>query len=404
MFEKFVAKRYIKSKRRLSFITIISRVSTLGVSVGVAALIVVMAVFNGFGSLAKKLMLSAEPHLQIKFVSSPIKSELSKIKNFLNNNSEVDYYYKFVEGKVILGSKRQFKILTLKGIESKVFNSKKFGLKKYLTNTLITDKRGVLISLSNAVKLNARLGDEIKMTTFQSLEKSAVMLAPPKVADLRLTAIFSTPNNELNANYVFANIDDVKFLFDRKNRLSGIDVFLKDYKIASALKTKLEQLGSNNLRIVTWEDNHKRLLNMMKLERFFAFLLLSLIIFVAGFNILSSLTMSVTVKQKDIAVMRAFGVTQKSVKRIFLFEGLMIGIKGTFWGFVIGIAIYFAQYYFKIYPLDATKYVVDALPVKLDLFDLVATLVVSLAFSVFAGVYPAKQAVKLNIIDAIKWE
>ena len=264
--------------------------------------------------------------------------------------------------------------------------------------------RGVFISLSNAVKLNARLGDEIKLTTFQSLEKSAIMLAPPKVADLRLAAIFSTPNNELNANYVFANIDDVKFLFDRKNRLSGIDVFLKDYRKAGALKTKLERLGLKNLRIVTWEDNHKRLLNMMKLERFFAFLLLSLIIFVAGFNILSSLTMSVTVKQKDIAVMRAFGVTQKSIKRIFLFEGLMIGIKGTFWGFVIGMAIYLAQYYFKIYPLDATKYVVDALPVKLDWFDLLATLTVSLALSVFAGVYPAKQAVKLNIIDAIKWE
>ena len=221
---------------------------------------------------------------------------------------------------------------------------------------------------------------------------------------MHLAAIFSTPNNSLNANYVFANIDDVKFLFDRKNRLSGIDVFLKDYRNAGALKIKLGRLGLKNLRIVTWEDNHKRLLNMMKLERFFAFLLLSLIIFVAGFNILSSLTMSVTVKQKDIAVMRAFGVTQKSIKRIFLFEGLMIGIKGTFWGFVIGMAIYLAQYYFKIYPLDATKYVVDALPVKLDWFDLLATLTVSLALSVFAGVYPAKQAVKLNIIDAIKWE
>ncbi len=405
MFERFVAHRYMKSKRRLSFITVIARVSMLGVSVGVAALIVVLSVFNGFGSLAKKLMLSAEPHLQIKFANVPPREEQAKIETALNETEGINYFYKYVEGKVVIGTKKNFEILTLKGIEDKIFSSDKFGITKYATN--VTDaisRKKIYIALTNAIKLNAHLGEKLKITSFQSLEKSAIALAPPKIAELNLAGIFSTPNNNLNANIVFASLSDVKFLFDRKNRLSGYDVFLTDYKRATQIKKRLSRLLPAEIRIVTWEENHKQLFNMMKLERFSAFVLLALIIAVASFNILSSLTMSVTVKQKDIAVMRSFGVTKKSIKKIFLLEGLMIGMKGTAWGFAAGLFIYFVQAYFKIYKLDATKYVIDALPVKLDWGDILATLIISVLLTTLSALYPARQALKINIIEAIKWE
>ncbi len=404
MFEKFVAKRYMKAKRRLSFITIISRVSMLGVSVGVAALIVVLAVFNGFGSLAKKLMLSAEPHLQIKFSEKPNADDLRKAEEFLSKHPETDYFYRYAEGKVIIGNDKHFEILTLKAVEDKIFNSRKFGIKRFLTNKLVSDDKKIYIALTNAVKLNARLGEKLKLTTFQSLEKAAALMSPPKVAELTLAGIFSTPNNELNANMIFADLKDVKYLFSKKNRLSGIDVFLHDYKMAAEVKNELLKLGLGKIRIETWQENHKQLFNMMKLERLAAFILLALIIAVASFNILSSLTMSVTVKQKDIAVMRAFGVKKNSIKKIFMLEGLFIGLKGTLIGFVLGMAIYFAQLYFKIYSMDPTKYVIDALPVKLDFTDVAATLIVSVTLAGVSAIYPARQAVKTNVAEAIKWE
>lgn len=405
MFERFIAKRYVKSKRRLSFITIIARVSMLGVSVGVASLIVVLSVFNGFSSLAKKLMLSAEPHLQIKIVEKISDDEKSKIDDFLRKNSEVNFYYKYVEGKAIVGTEKHFEILTLKGIEESKFNSEKLPIKKYLSHGTneIKEKR-IFIALTNAIKLNARIGDKIKVTSFQSLEKSAVTLSLPKIADLRVAGIFSSPNNNLNANLVFANYNDVKFLFNKKNRLTGYDVFLNNYKNADKVKAAILKLNLGGVQTVTWQENHKQLFNMMKLERFAAFLLLTLIIAVASFNILNSLTMSVTVKQKDIAVLRSIGVTKKSIRKIFIIEGLIIGIKGTLFGFALGMSIFFAQLHFKIYKLDATKYVIDALPVKLDFVDILATLLISVLLAAVSAIYPAKQAVKTNIIEAIKWE
>ncbi len=403
-FEKFIARRYMKSKRRLSFITIIARASVLGVSVGVAALIVVLSVFNGFGELAKKLMLSAEPHIQVKFSSHIPLDEQKRIENFLKKNSDVDYFYKYVEGKILLGNEKRFTALTLKGIESEIFNSEKFGIKKYLTNKTNLSRKQIYIALTNAIKLNAGLGEKFKLTSFQSLEKTALTFAQPRVAELTLAGIYNTPNNDLNANIVFADLNDVKFLFDRKNRLSGYDIFLSDFSAAENLKKMMQKLQIKNAVIKTWADNHKQLFAMMKLERFSAFFLLALIVAVASFNILSSLTMSVTVKQKDIAVMRAFGATKNSVRKIFMLEGLLIGIKGTLAGFIAGLLIYFAQLQFKIYPLDASKYIIDALPVKLDFIDVAATLFVSLVLTVFAAIYPAKQAARINLSEAIKWE
>ncbi len=404
MIERFIVKRYLQSKRRLSFITIISRFSMLGVSVGVAALLIVLAVFNGFGSIAKKMLISAEPHIQISFKKNPTNSEIQNLTELLRNNSKIKTYYKFVEGKVILSTSNGFKVLKIKGIEDSIFNSSNFGLKKYVSNKLITKKKKLYISLTNAIKMNLHIGEDVKLTTFQSLEKSAVTLSFPKIAMLKIAGIFSTPNNELNSNLIFASYNDVKFLFSKKNRLSGFDILLKDYKQAATVKKELKKLFPENLTIKTWGDNHKQLLNMMKIERLSAFILLSLIIAIATFNILSSLTMSVIVKQKDIAVMRAFGVTKKSIKKIFLWEGLLIGIKGTFYGFLGGMLLYFAQLNFKIYPLDPTKYILDALPVKLDFIDISLILLTSLGLSFLSALYPSKEAAKVNINEAIKWE
>jgi len=405
MIEYFIAKRYLKSKRRLNFITVISRISVVGVSLGVAALLVVLSVFNGFGELAKKMMLEAEPHIQVKFTVPISNEEIAKIKHYLANNNQIESFNLYSEGKAIIGVGSNFDILTVKGIEDNYFFSKNFRLKRFADATSdVSTKDQLYLSLYSAVKLNARLGDTVSITSFQNLEKSVATLLMPKIVKLKVAGIFSTGNNELNSHYIFIPLSFSKYLFSKKNRLSGIEIYTKDFKKVDLIKQDLKNLHLDSIKIFTWKDTHKQLLTVMQIERWSAYLLLSLIIAIASFNILSSLTMSVTVKRKDIAVMRSFGLTTKSIKNIFLFEGLLTGLKGAFWGFAAGIFIYFLQLYFHIYPLDPTKYIIDAIPVKLYFSDIIAITLMALFLSSSAAIYPAIKAAKTNIIEAIKWE
>ena len=405
MIEYFIAKRYMKSKRRLNFITVISRISVVGVSLGVASLLVVLSVFNGFGELAKKMMLEAEPHIQIKFNSPVTNNEIDKIKSYLSNDKRIESFNIFSEGKAIVGVGDNFDILTVKGIEDNYYFSDKFRLKRFAdATTKSSDKNQLYLSLYSAIKLNARLGDTVSITSFQNLEKSVATLLMPKIVKLRIGGIFSTGNNELNSHYLFIPLSFSKYLFSPKNRLTGIEIYTKDFKKVDTIKNNLEKQNFSSIKIFTWKDTHKQLLTVMQIERWSAYLLLSLIIAIASFNILSSLTMSVTVKRKDIAVMRSFGLTTKSIKRIFMFEGLLTGLKGAFWGFIGGLIIYLLQLYFHIYPLDPTKYVIDAIPVKLYFSDILAITLMAVFLSSFAALYPAIKAAKTNIIEAIKWE
>ncbi len=404
MIEYFVAKRYMKSKRRLNFITVISRISVLGVSLGVAALIVVLSVFNGFGDLAKKMMLEAEPHLTIHFAKTPDKTEIGSIKKFLRNYKGVSSYYLFSQGKAIIGIGKSFDILTVIGVEDSYYFSDNYRLKKYSETESSAGKNSIAISLYTAIKLNARLGDTLGVTSFQNLEKSVSTFLTPRVIKPVITMIFNTRNNSLNSKYVYMPLSKTKALFVRKNRLAGISVFMKDFKNAGKLKSALSVKNFPFATITTWEDTHKQLLTVMRIERWSAYLILSLIIAIASFNILSSLTMSVTVKQKDIGVMRSFGVSTKSIKKIFLIEGALTGLKGALLGFLIGFSIYLAQLYFHIYSLDATKYIIDALPVKLYFSDVLAITFMALFLAFLSALYPSTIAAKTNVIEAIKWE
>ena len=404
MIEYFVAKRYMKSKRRLNFITVISRISVLGVSLGVAALIVVLSVFNGFGDLAKKMMLEAEPHLIIHFKKTPDKTEIGNIKKFLRDYNDVSSCYLFSQGKAIIGIGKSFDILTVTGVENDYYFSDKFRLKKYSETESSAGKNSIAISLYTAIKLNARLGDTLGVTSFQNLEKSVTTFLTPRVIKPVVTMIFNTNNNRLNSKYVYMPLSKTKALFARKNRLAGISVFMKNFKNAGKLKSALLNKHFPFTEITTWEDTHKQLLTVMRIERWSAYLILSLIIAIASFNILSSLTMSVTVKQKDIGVMRSFGVSRKSIKKIFLIEGALTGLKGALLGFLIGFSIYLAQLYFHIYSLDATKYIIDALPVKLYFSDVLAITFMALFLAFLSALYPSTIAAKTNVIEAIKWE
>jgi len=187
--------------------------------------------------------------------------------------------------------------------------------------------------------------------------------------------------------------------------VQGYEAKLTDTDYSASVKNMLEErLNKNDFTISTWYDFHQELYSVMQIERWTAYIILSLIIAVATFNILGSLSMSVIEKQRDIGILRSMGVREKSILKIFMFEGILIGVIGTIIGVLLGYLICYIQINFNIYPLNPAQYKIDALPVELRVSDFFFISGASMLLSFLASLYPAKKAAKVNPINAIKWE
>ncbi len=409
MFELFVAKRYIKSKHKLNFITIISIVSTLGITLGVGALIVVLSVFNGFGSLVTSILINVDPHVRINLISDAANEQVAKVTDILGTLEEIESYYPFTEGKAILLHDKTYEILNLKGV-SEQFSDSDWGIKSNIRSGKLdlsgsggTDK--IIIGLPIAMRLSCRVGDTISITSASAIEKTAIFLSLPETQKYVVSGIFETSNKDFDFVYAFTSLESAKRTHSRGDRITGFEIRLHDIDDSEHVKEILSsRLDPELFSISTWFDLHKDLYSVMLIERWTAYIILCLIIAVATFNIFGSLTMTVIEKKKDIGILKTMGTKESSIKKIFMLEGLIIGIIGTVTGLLIGLFICYLQIEFNIYALDPSKYIIDSLPVELRLSDFAAVSIMSLFLSFFAALYPAKRAVKLSIIDAIKWE
>lgn len=408
-FETFIAKRYLISKHKVNFITIISFLSIAGITIGVAALIVVLSVFNGFGSLVTSFLISFDPDVRVEIINPDLNFQLKDYQNQFNLVKEIRSYSPFVSGKVLAIRGRETQVINLKGItesaEETIYDIKKnilFG-KYNLSNDGGTPR--VVIGLRLADRLESLIGDTLTLISPSGIENVIAETALPKMQNFIVGGIYSSNNNEYDANYIFSAIDPAQNLLGYDKRIQGIDFRLHNAKEANLVKEKLSGLlDKDNFAVYTWFDFHKELYSVMQIERWTAYIILSLIIAVASFNILGSLSMSVIEKKRDIGILRSMGTEEKSILRIFMFEGLLIGIVGTVAGSILGYFICFLQLQFKIYPLDPTQYKMDALPLVLQVSDFFFIAGVSMLLAFLAALIPARRAAKVNQIEAIKWE
>jgi lipoprotein-releasing system permease protein len=407
-FETFIAKRYLASKHKINFITIISFISIIGISVGVAALIVVLSVFNGFGSLVTGYLMSLEPHLRLTAISAEGEKQITQLDNLLKNQNHIKDFSPYVEGKVLAYNKGITQVLNLKGISNHSVNS------IYMLNEniiegdddfFISGSSKIVVGLQLADKLQVMPGDSLVLISPSNIEQAITQLSIPISKKLDVVGIFSSRNNDYDAGYIFCSLQDAQYLFNYKNNFQGYDIRLDDIGNSEKVKRILEvKLDLNNFSVNTWYDFHQELYSVMQVERWTAYIILSLIIAVATFNILGSLSMSVIEKKRDIGILRSMGVTENSVLKIFMFEGLLIGITGTLLGVIIGYIICYIQINYNIYPLDPSQYKIDSLPIEVRFSDFFFISGASMILSFLASLYPAKRAAKVNPISAIKWE
>ena len=407
MIEFFIAKRYLRTKRKLNFITIISILSTLGITIGVAALVIVLSVFNGFGSIVTSILVSFDPHIRISVTENEGYNKLGTIEELLKSEKSVESYSPFVDGKVIMLNRRTYEIVNMKGIPEKK-NPTWGAMAKIISGTPDigngdTDK--IILGLPLALRLSSRVGDTITVTSAYNIEKTITTLSIPQTRKFIVAGIFESNNRDYDVAYSFTSIKSAQRLFGLQDQITGYEVRLNNFKDAESVKNKFESAIDTKLfSVQTWYDLHKELYNVMLMERWGAYALLCLIIAVAVFNIFASLTMTVMEKKKDIGVLRSMGVNKKSIQKIFMFEGILVGVTGTFLGLLIGAAVCYLQIKYNFYPLDSTKYIIDALPVEVRLSDIFAIGAMALLLSFLAAIYPAKRAANTNIISSIKYE
>ncbi|MFA6977682.1 MAG: ABC transporter permease [Ignavibacteriaceae bacterium] len=406
-FEHFITKRYLFAKHKINFITIISYLSISGIAIGVAALIVVLSVFNGFSNLVTSYLISFDPHVRVEVVDETSQKQLLKLQSTIEKENPI-YVTPFVKGKVLLVYGNLNQIVELKGID---FDNKNvcnnFNGKIILGNNLdpvTKETQEILIGAFLADRMQSTIGDTLSIISPSAVEKAVANFSVPKIHKAVIKGIFLSNNNEYDASLMFCTLSEAQSIFGYKNIYQGLEIKLQNENQAFQFKENLESRLSQNFSISTWYDFHKDLYSVMNIERWVAYALLLMIIAVAVFNILGSLSMSVIEKKRDIGILKVKGATEGSIRKIFLLQGFYVGVIGTFAGFALGLLVYYLQTEYKLYPLNPLEYKIDAIPMKLQMMDFFTVGGASILLSTIAALIPSKKASEINPVEAIKWE
>ncbi len=404
----FIATRYARSKRRLNFITIISSLSTLGIAIGVAALIVVLAVFNGFSALVTSYLISLDPHIRIEAISEYGLQTIDSLPAILKTFPQITAISPAASGKIILRAGGDVRVVTARGTSAKALNDV-YGMDKYIfdgkTFSDTTNTPRMMIGHLLADYLGIAAGDTVTLVSPSNIDAIITQGALPLVSKAVVSGTFYSKNNEYDISVIFLQFPEAARLFGMEHDVQGYDIRLNDLNDAKKVKAGIaSKISGNDYTIKTWSDLHDDLFTVMVIERWAAYFLLSLIVVVAVFNILASLTMTVIEKKRNIGIMRAMGMTPAHIKRIYLFHGLIVGAIGTIGGFILGLFIYWLQVTYIIYPLDPTKFKISALPMQLQGMDFIFVGIASMGLSLLAAIIPANKAARVDALDAIRWE
>ncbi|RCK72208.1 MAG: Lipoprotein releasing system transmembrane protein LolC [Ignavibacteriae bacterium] len=402
--ELFIAKRYLASKRKIQFVNIINLISIIGITVGVAALLIILSVFNGFTGIVTSILINFDPHIRITQKGGIENSDYQKTVEVLKQ--EQLKYAPFISGKAMIISSEKNKVVFVKGVDEKIADVSGLKEKIVLGSFSIDESNDVakiLIGLNLADRLGVVVGDEIDILSPYSIAISPSPLKIPTIMRFKVTGIYESNNKEYDLYYAYIPIKSAQILF-ATNKITGIDIRAKDISYSEKLKSILQNKLGDKYNIATWYDLHSDLYSMMKVERWVAYILLCLIIIVASFNLIGSLYMTVLEKRRDIGVLQSMGAHKSSIVKIFMFEGILIGLIGNFLGIIIGLILIMLQKEYHIFPLDPTVYIIPAIPVEIHFVDFIVVTFATMLLTIIASYIPAKQASKIIPIETIRWE
>lgn len=406
--EAFVASRYLVSRKNLRFINIIGFISIGGIAIGVAALLVALSVFNGFSGVVTSMLVGFDPHLRLEKAGGMTGTEAARLQQVIQQHPAVKAYSSYVSGKAMLVTKGFNRVVYVRGVHERSVAGVS-GLKEKLVLGELAfhdsaSSAGIIIGLALADRLASIIGSAIIMISPYGLKTAFSSIGQPETMKFLVSGIFESSNKDYDANYAYISIAAAQSLFRMDDRVNGIEVRLHDIAQAETVKEELQRSLPVSVIISTWYDLHKTLYRVMNIERWSAYVLLTLIIVVALFNMLGSLTMGVIEKRRDIAILKSLGMPSRRIVRLFMYEGILIGVVGTILGIVIGLIVLHIQIRYQIFPLDTNIYIIPAIPVEIHWLDFVSIAVASLGLSGLAAYYPARRAAATLPADALRWE
>jgi lipoprotein-releasing system permease protein len=405
-YELFLAKRYAFSRRSQNFITIISVISTLGIMVGVAALICVLSVFNGFSKVVTDILVSFDPHIRITAVQDSSITNTQDIISKLSSISEIRSSAPVIKNKGVLVHYTLPKVANIIAIDGHDAE-KVSGMSKVISSgTMILDSESIVLGQLLADNMAIIPGDTIEVFSPSGMERILTELVEPRSRRLIVRAVFATNNREYDMQNAYISLETGRELFDiPANAATSIEIRLGDIQDATDVSNKIaEMLPRDRYSVQTWFDLHTDLYNVMNMERWIAFAILILIVAVASFSIFSALTLTVFEKKRDIGLLTALGAETNNIRKVYLYQGLLTGVTGVFLGCLIGIGIVWAQQQYGFFKLDTSVYIIPALPVELKLSDFLWVSIGALTLVSIAAIYPARQAANVRPAEALKWE
>ena len=405
--EKKITFRYLRPKKKEGFLNIISIFSFIGISLGVAVLIIVMSVMNGFRTELVNKILGFNAHIIVKPYSKSIdvskfsnKNLITFSKNLILTNS----------GEGVLISKDLTKGLVLRGYSVEDFLKLEF-IKKgnFIGNSNKLTDNGISIGRNLSLDYDLKLGDKISIMSTSGVQTIVGTL--PKQETYLITSIFDSGLADFDRNIAFLNIESLESLFDINSSERSLEIFLNKPLDIETIKPKIQKIF-NEESIYTWADMNSSLFSALKVERNVMFIILSLIIIVAAFNIISGLTILVKNKTRDIAILKSIGVQNNSITKIFFMVGFFIGTSATFFGIFLGVIFsiyienirFFLSSIFNISLFPEEIYFLSKMPSEININSIVIIALCSIIITILVSIYPAKQASKQDPIKSLKYE
>ncbi len=405
--EKEITLRFLKARKNDGFLNVISIFSFIGISLGVAVLIIVMSVMNGFRTELINKIVGFNSHLTIKSYDQLI--DKSKIES--NDLKLISQYALFSNsGEAIILKNETSKGIVLRGYQSDDFSKLEIiKNKNFKGNKINLEKNYISIGNELSFSLNLKIGDEITILSPSGVQ--TIIGSMPKQKTFIVTSIFNSGLAEFDNNIALINLSTLEDFFGFKKEQRNLEIYLKNPKNIEKQKFAFQKVYNQEL-IYSWADMNSSLFSALKVERNVMFIILSLIIIVAAFNIISGLTILVKNKTKDIAILKSIGVLNKSIVKIFFFIGIIIGTSATIFGIFLGVtfSLYvenlrqFLSSTFNISLFPEEIYFLSKMPSEINLNSILIISICSIFITTVVSIFPALKAAKLDPIKALKYE